>query len=163
MPDARALLQQVATRAMVEYGLEPEWSVAAADEARHLNDASVAGLRDLRDLPWSSIDNDESRDLDQLEVVVTEANGGTRLLIAVADVDALVVKGSAHDDHARINTTSVYTAARIFPMLPEALSTDRTSLNEGEDRPAIVVDMRIGADGVPTGGEVYRAAVRNRA
>ena len=119
-------------------------------------------LRDLRDLPWSSIDNDESRDLDQLEVAV-EASGKVRLLIAVADVDALVQKGSALDDHARTNTTSVYTTARIFPMLPEVLSTDRTSLNERRGSPGA---------GRRHGGQrrrharrsgCVRAAVRNRA
>jgi exoribonuclease-2 len=162
MPDARAILQHVATRAMIDYGLSPELPPEAAAETRHLRDASVSGLPDLRHLPWSSIDNDESRDLDQVETVLEES-GGVRLLIAIADVDSLVPKGSALDDHARTNTTSVYTPARIFPMLPEALSTDRTSLNEQEDRPAVVVDMRIAEDGGVDGTAVYRAAVRNHA
>ena len=162
MQDARDILQQIAARAMIDYGLQPELLPDALAEARQLRDASVSGLRDLRDLPWSSIDNDESRDLDQLEVVVEEG-GGARLLIAIADVDSLVEKGSALDDHARANTTSVYTTARIFPMLPEALSTDRTSLNEDEDRPALVVDMRIGEAGQVDGPALYRAAVRNHA
>jgi VacB/RNase II family 3'-5' exoribonuclease len=161
MPDARAILQHIAVRAMIDYGLEPELAPRAVEETRRLRDAPVDGLRDLRSLPWSSIDNDESKDLDQLEVTIEES-GGVRLLVAVADVDALVPKGSALDDHARINTTSVYTTARIFPMLPEALSTDRTSLNETEDRPALVIDMRVGNDGQVT-GDVYRAAVRNQA
>jgi VacB/RNase II family 3'-5' exoribonuclease len=161
MPDARAILQHIAIRAMIDYGLEPELPPQAVEETRRLRDAPVDGLRDLRGLPWSSIDNDESKDLDQLEVTVEDSKG-VRLLVAVADVDALVIKGSALDDHARANTTSVYTTARIFPMLPETLSTDRTSLNEGEDRPALVVDMRVGADG-DVSGEVYRAAVRNHA
>jgi exoribonuclease II len=161
MPDARAILQHIAIRAMIDYGLEPELAPQALEETRRLRDAAVDGLRDLRGLPWSSIDNDESRDLDQLEVTVEE-QGGVRLLVAIADVDCLVPKGSALDDHARVNTTSVYTTARIFPMLPEALSTDRTSLNEEEDRPALVVDMRVGEDGVAS-GDVYRAAVRNHA
>jgi VacB/RNase II family 3'-5' exoribonuclease len=162
MPDARAILQRIAIRAMIDYGLEPELAPRAVAETRQLRDAPVDGLRDLRELPWSSIDNDESKDLDQLEVAV-EDHGSVRLLVAVADVDALVTKGSAVDDHARTNTTSVYTTARIFPMLPEALSTDRTSLNEGEDRPALVVDMRVSDDGTLAGADVYRAAVRNRA
>jgi VacB/RNase II family 3'-5' exoribonuclease len=162
MPDARDILQHIAVRAMIDYGLEPELPPQAVAEARQLHDAPVEGLRDLRALSWSSIDNDESRDLDQLEVAVEE-HGTVRLLIAVADVDALVPKGSALDAHAGMNTTSVYTAARIFPMLPEELSTDRTSLNENEDRPALVVDMRVGEDGALAGADVYRAAVRNRA
>ena len=162
MPDARAILQRIATRAMIDYGLQPEFPAEAQAEVRHLSDAPVDGLRDLRALPWSSIDNDDSKDLDQLEVVVEEA-GAVRLLIAVADVDSLVAKGSALDDHARTNTTSVYTTARVFPMLPEALSNDRTSLNQSEDRPALVVDMAIADDGTVTQSEVYRAAVRNHA
>src|SRR4051812_11058663 len=162
MPDARAILQHIAARAMVDYGLAPELPADAEAEVRELGTASLSGLRDLRQLPWSSIDNDDSKDLDQLEVVI-EANGTVRLLIAVADVDSLVPKGSALDDHARTNTTSVYTAARVFPMLPEALSNDRTSLNESEDRPALVVDMAIADDGTVTKAEVYRAAVRNHA
>jgi exoribonuclease-2 len=159
---ARAILQHIAARAMIDYGLEPELSAEALAEVGRMGDASVAGLRDLTQLPWSSIDNDESRDLDQLEVVVEEGSG-SRLLIAIADVDCLVGKGSALDDHARTNTTSVYTAARIFPMLPEPLSTDRTSLNAGENRPAIVVDMVVNDDGAIALSDVYRAAVRNHA
>ncbi len=162
MSDARAILQYIAARAMIDYGLEPELSAEAAAEVRRLGDAPVDGLRDLRHLPWSSIDNNESRDLDQLEVIVEET-GSVRLLIAIADVDALVAKGSAVDDHARTNTTSVYTAARIFPMLPEPLSTDRTSLNAGQDRPALVVDMVVDDDGAITASDVYQAAVRNHA
>ena len=162
MSDARAILQNIAHRAMIDYGLQPELPADAEAEVRDLGAAPLAGLRDLRELPWSSIDNDDSKDLDQLEVVI-EANGMARLLIAVADVDSLVPKGSALDDHARINTTSVYTPARVFPMLPEALSNDRTSLNQSEDRPALVVDMAVADDGTVTQSEVYRAAVRNHA
>jgi VacB/RNase II family 3'-5' exoribonuclease len=159
--DHSTRLQAIARRAMVQYGLEPDWPAEADAELAHLGAPDGKGLRDLRDLPWSSIDNDDSRDLDQLEVCVTK--GGTRLLIAIADVDALVVKGSALDGHARANTTSVYTPARIFAMLPPQLSTDLTSLNQDQDRPALVVDMAIGADGVVTGSDVYRAMVRNHA
>ena len=161
MPDARAILQHIAVRAMIDYGLEPELPPQALEETRRLRDAPVDGLRDLRRLPWSSIDNDESRDLDQLEVTVEDSDG-VRLLVAVADVDALVTKGSALDDHARANTTSVYTTARIFPMLPETLSTDRTSLNEDEDRPALVVDMRVGADGDVSGRGLSRRGPESR-
>ena len=161
MTEARALLQSIAVRAMIEYGLEPEWPPQAAAELHRLDDPPINGLRDLRHLPWSSIDNDESRDLDQLEVCIDD--GPPRLLIAIADVDALLKKGSALDAHARKNTTSVYTAARIFPMIPEPLSTDRTSLNEGEDRAALVVDMTVDDDGAVVESGVYRAVVKNRA
>jgi exoribonuclease-2 len=159
--DHGAALQEIARRAMIAYGLEPDWSAQAERELERLGEAPLNGLRDLRSLPWSSIDNDESRDLDQLEVCIED--GPARLLIAIADVDALVRKGSALDAHAGTNTTSVYTPARIFPMLPPELSTDRTSLNEGADRPALVADMTIGADGSLTASDVYSAVVRNHA
>ena len=104
-------------------------------------------VRDLRNLLWASIDNDDSRDLDQLTVAESLAGGQVRILVAVADVDALVRKGSALDGHAARNTTSVYTPAAIFPMLPEELSTNLTSLNEDQDRIAIVADMVFKEDG----------------
>ncbi len=160
--DHAARLQAIARRAMVQYGLEPEWPPQAIAELERLRQPGVTGLRDLRELPWSSIDNDESRDLDQLEVCV-ENGGRPRLLVAIADVDALVPPESAIDRHARANTTSVYTPARIFAMLPPRLSTDLTSLNEGQDRAAVVVDMAIGEDGVVTASEIYRGLVRNHA
>jgi VacB/RNase II family 3'-5' exoribonuclease len=146
---------------MIQYGLEPDWPPQVEAELAHLRQPDETGLRDLRALPWSSIDNDESRDLDQLEVCVDE--GTPRLLIAIADVDSLVRRGSALDGHAETNTTSVYTPARIFAMLPPQLSTDLTSLNEGQDRAAIVVDMTIGGDGALVASDVYRAVVRNHA
>ncbi len=120
-------------------------------------------VRDLRDLLWASIDNDDSRDLDQLTVAEAMPGDKVKILVAVADVDSLVKNGSAIDEHARHNTTSVYTAARIFPMLPEKLSTDLTSLNFNEDRLAIVVEMVIGADGSLQDSDIYRARVRNHA
>src|SRR6185369_5724234 len=133
----RAILQSIAERAMVERGLLPTFSDAAAAElegiqARASTDDASGGkspIRDLTGLLWASIDNDDSRDLDQLTVAETVPGGAVKIRVAVADVDALVKDGSAIDQHARHNTTSVYTAAEIFPMLPEQLSTDRTSLN----------------------------------
>jgi VacB/RNase II family 3'-5' exoribonuclease len=163
--NARQRLSEIARRAMLERGLEPEFSAAAQAEAQATRgqvDPSGA-LRDLRDRLWCSIDNDDSRDLDQLTVAVDGASGGRRVLVAVADVDAAVAKDSAVDAHARVNTTSVYTAAQVFPMLPERMSTDLTSLNQDADRLAIIVDVTVGADGAVAGGEVYRARVRNRA
>ena len=146
---------------MVKYGLQPDWPPAARAELAHLREQPAPQLRDLRDLPWSSIDNDESRDLDQLEVCIEGAT--PRVLIAIADVDALVPKGCALDAHAETNTTSVYTPAHVFPMLPPELSTDRTSLNEDADRSAIVIDMEVGDDGEVGRSDVYPARVRNRA
>ena len=146
---------------MVAHGLEPDFPKAAHDQAARLPREDGGG-RDLRDLPWSSIDNDDSRDLDQLEVCVEEG-GQRRLLIAIADVDVLVTKGSPIDAHAALNTTSVYTPAVIFPMIPTTLSTDRTSLNPDEDRSAIVIDMTIEDGCAVPASTVYRALVRNKA
>jgi exoribonuclease-2 len=120
-------------------------------------------VRDLRAWLWASIDNDDSRDLDQLTVAEASDAGPTRILIAIADVDAKVKPGSALDHHAGTNTTSVYTDARTFPMLPELLSTDLTSLNEGRERLALVVEMLVDRDGKVTEELLYRAVVVNRA
>jgi len=151
---------------MTERGLSPDFSPEAlAQLARFTSAASEpdAAIKDLRTMLWSSIDNDDSRDLDQL--TVAEAGKGTdvRVLVAIADVDALVKKDTPVDAHARTNTTSVYTAAQIFPMLPERVSTDLTSLGQGVDRLAIVVDMTVSADGAVGASSVYRANVRNQA
>jgi ribonuclease R len=162
----RAILQDIAHRVMLERGLLPEFSAAAlAELGRIQSPATIDGgpERDLRDLLWASIDNDDSRDLDQLTVAEALPEDKRRLLVAVADVDALVKDGSAIDTHARHNTTSVYTAAQIFPMLPEKLSTNLTSLNINEERLAIVVEMVMGADGSLQDSDIYRARVRNRA
>ena len=161
----RARLCRIARHAMVEYDLEPDFPPAALAELARLAKATpkAASARDLRHLPWCSIDNDDSRDLDQLTVSENLAGGATKILVAIADVDALVRKDSPIDGHARQNTTSVYTAAEIFPMLPERLSTDLTSLNVDEDRPAIIVEMAVTSDGAVVGSEVYRALVRNKA
>jgi exoribonuclease-2 len=157
-------LVRIADNAMRERGLEPEFSAAVQAEVAALTGAAAEPTaRDLRDLLWCSIDNDDSRDLDQLSVGERLANGGTRLLVAIADVDALVRKGSAIDQHAGLNTTSVYTAARIYPMLPEHLSFDLTSLVQDADRLSVVIDMTVTKDGELDGADVYRATVRNKA
>ncbi len=162
----RSILQRIAHRVMLEKGLVPEFPPPALAELAGIHGpATVAGesTRDLRSLLWCSIDNDDSRDLDQLTVAEAMPNGAARVLVAIADVDALVKKGSALDDHARQNTTSVYTVAETFPMLPEKLSTDLTSLNCESDRPAIVIEIVLDGDGSLQGSDVYRATVRNRA
>ena len=161
-------LAAIARNAMRERGLLSEFSAVVVAELGAVARAATApasdeSIRDLRALPWSSIDNDDSRDLDQLSAAGLTASGGPAILVAVADVDALVKRDSAIDAHARANTTSVYTAGGIFPMLPEQLSTDLTSLNEGEDRQAIVTEMAIGEDGSVRESLVYRALVRNHA
>ena len=161
---AREDLIRIADRVMREKGLEPEFPRAVLDELRSIPGAArAAGVKDLRELPWCSIDNDDSRDLDQLSVGERRSDGSTRLRIAIADVDALVPRDSAVDRHAGVNTTSVYTAARIYPMLPERLSTDLTSLVQDEDRLAVVVEVVVAPDGTLDGSDVYRATVRNRA
>jgi len=157
---------RIATEAMRERGLEPEFPAGIAKQL-----ASISGpgrdpdprILDLTALPWCSIDNDDSLDLDQLTVCEPLADGAVKVRVAVADVDALVAKGSAIDRHAWINTTSVYTSARIFPMLPERLSTDLSSLNLGQDRLTLVTEMTIAADASISQSSVRRAMVRNQA
>ena len=159
-------LHQIAIDAMRARGLLPAFAPQAlqeAEDARQTVPEQSSAIRDLRHLGWFSIDNDDTRDLDQLSVAEPLAAGGTRLLVAVADVDTKVAPGGAVDGHAAANTTSVYTAAGVFPMLPEALYTDMTSLHEGHERLAVVVDMQVEADGTVSASSVYRALVLNRA
>ncbi|TFZ07453.1 RNB domain-containing ribonuclease [Ramlibacter henchirensis] len=149
---------------MQTHGLEPDFPAAALLEANAARPpAPHADIRDLRALAWFSIDNDDTQDLDQLSVAESLPGGATRLLVAIADVDALARRGSAVDAHAALNTTSVYTAAGTFPMLPPVLSTDRTSLHEGQERLAVVVEMQVEDDGAVTQHQLYRAAVTNQA
>ena len=165
--DNHALLN-IAREAMRQRGLQPDFSAAAQSEAAAMSEPISPGepaVRDLRDLLWCSIDNDDSRDLDQLTVALPEAGSVQRILVAIADVDTLVLAGSAIDAHARANTTSVYTAAGIFPMLPLRLSTDLSSLNENRDRLAIVIaiEIAVGEQGALGDAQVFRALVRNQA
>lgn len=151
---------------MREHGLEPDFPPAALAQLRAIGApgaAAGADVRDLRSLLWCSIDNDESRDLDQLSVAEVLAGGATRVWVAIADVDATVAAGSPLDAHASANTTSVYTAAQVFPMLPERLSTDLTSLADRQERSSLVVEMTVTADGAVSASDVYRARVVNRA
>ena len=162
----RALLLRVAREAMLKRGLQPDFSPAAEAEADRLEPPRApfpAGARDSRDLLWCSIDNDDSRDLDQLTVAEELPGGRVRVLVAVADVSAGVAAGSALDQHAGANTTSVYTPAQNFPMLPERLSTDLTSLNEAQDRLAMVTEWITDGEGRVDAPQVYPAVVRNRA
>jgi VacB/RNase II family 3'-5' exoribonuclease len=162
----RSILQRIAHRAMIEKGLDPDFPAQALAELDGIHGPATGteeSTRDLRSLLWCSIDNDDSRDLDQLTVAEAMPAGTTKVLVAIADVDALVKKGSALDDHARQNTTSVYTIAEIFPMLPEKLSTDLTSLNYESDRLAIVIEMVLAGDGSLQSSDIYGAVVRNRA
>jgi exoribonuclease-2 len=151
---------------MKERGFLPDFSRAALNELEKIQEVNLgaeAPKKDLRHLLWASIDNDDSLDLDQLTVAEALPDKRVKILVAVADVDALAKKNSAIDEHARHNTTSVYTAGKTFPMFPDKLSTDLTSLNYHEDRPAIVIDMVINDVGEMQSSDIYHALVRNHA
>jgi exoribonuclease-2 len=160
----RATLQRIAHRVMLEKGLVPDFSVKALAELEAIHGPAAGNgktIRDLRNLLWCSIDNDDSRDLDQLTVAEAMAAGAVKILVAIADVDAVVKQTSELDNHAKQNTTSVYTVAQTFPMLPEKLSTDLTSLGFNADRVAIVIEMVFSADGSLQSSDIYQAFVRN--
>jgi VacB/RNase II family 3'-5' exoribonuclease len=158
-------LKRLASDAMRAHGLAPDLPPAAVAQAKAATLATESGpeIRDLRDLLWSSIDNDDSLDLDQIEVAESVAGGQCKLRVGIADVDSVVKAGTAVDQHARLNTTSVYTAAEIFPMLPERLSTNLTSLGQDQDRLCVVIEMTVEANGMLGASSIYRARVRNRA
>lgn len=160
-------LRAVAENVMRENGFDPEFSLEVMQEVDALNEAAdqslPPGTQDLRNLLWSSIDNRESKDLDQVEVAERKPDGSIVVRIAIADVESLVPRGAPADDHAAANTTSVYTGVAVFPMLPERLSTDLTSLNEGQDRLAVVIEFSVGKDGTLDGESVYRALIHNHA
>ena len=161
-------LQAIAKTIMEQRGFEPDFPAAVSQQLASLRQnppAIAAGgdIRDLRSLFWSSIDNDTSRDLDQVEVAERTANGDVKVMIGIADVDAFVPKQSPIDQHAATETTTVYTGVRNFPMLPEELSTGITSLLEGQGRLSIIIEFVIDSSGAVTSSELYRALVRNQA
>ncbi len=166
MPDQEFDLFASARQEMIDEGFQPDFPSGVEEQLRVLKSRAESPLggnvRDLRSLLWSSIDNDTSRDLDQAEVA-ERVSGGIRIMIAIADVDCDVSIGSPIDRHAAEQTTSVYTGIRTFSMLPEELSTDLTSLNEGVDRLAVVVDMVVGDDGSISSTGIYRALINNQA
>jgi ribonuclease R len=162
----RTILKGIAHRAMLERDLLPDFSTEALAELERLQVPSPTNgeyVRDMRSLLWASIDNDDSLDLDQLTLAEEVPGDNIQVLVAIADVDSFIKDGSAIDKHARHNTTSVYTVAEIFPMLPEKVSTDVASLNFNEDRLAIVVEMVIDVDGSLRDSTIYKAWVRNHA
>jgi exoribonuclease-2 len=160
-------LTAAAHAAMIEHGFHPDFPPAAAAELATIeaqpNPPAESGITDLRKLLWSSIDNDTSKDLDQIEWAEQLPDGRIRVLVGVADVDARVHQGSAIDTHAQSETTSVYTGVVIYPMLPRELSEGITSLNEDQDRTAFVIEFAVGADGKTSDEKAYRALVRNQA
>src|SRR5688572_29658062 len=160
-------LARLAVEEIIEHGFKPEYPPEAHREverlARRPAPTTRDGRHDLRELLWSSVDNRTSRDLDQIEFAESLPDGSIRLMIGIADVDALVTRGTATDEHAATNTTSVYTGVRVFHMLPAELSTGLTSLNEGEDRNAVIIEMHVAPDGTMTPVDAYRALVHNYA
>ncbi len=161
-------LQAIAKEIMLEHGFEPEFPPQVADQLadlrNHSQQVQASGeVRDLRTLLWSSIDNDTSRDLDQIEVAVCGINGEAKIMIGIADVDAFAGRQTAIDQHAARETTTVYAGIRNFPMLPEELSTGQTSLLEDQDRMAVVTEFTVDSDGNLESSDVYRAVVRNKA
>ena len=166
MSDTEFDLFASARQEMIDEGFHPDFPLGVQEQLKILQSRAAlpagGGLRDLRSLLWSSIDNDSSRDLDQAEFA-ERVSGGIRVMIAIADVDSDVTIGSPIDQHASEETTSVYTGIRTFPMLPESLSTDITSLNEAADRLAVVIEMVVGGDGAISSTGIYRALVRNQA
>jgi VacB/RNase II family 3'-5' exoribonuclease len=160
-------LIKAAHATMLEHGFQPDFPEEAKDELKQIEERptlpAIPGAKDLRQLLWSSIDNDTSKDLDQIEWAEQLPDGRIRVLVGVADVDARVARGTSLDKHAASETTSVYTGVTVFPMLPTDLSEGITSLNENQDRIAIVIEMCVDQSGTASGGNAYRALVRNKA
>jgi VacB/RNase II family 3'-5' exoribonuclease len=160
-------LQATAKEIMQKYGFEPDFPAPVATQLANLGQQPQVSpsrdVRDLRNLLWSSIDNDTSRDLDQIEVVESAPNGDVKVMVGIADVDAFVAKMTPIDQHAARETTTVYTGIRNFPMLPEQLSTGVTSCLENQDRLSIVIEFVVDADGNLNSSDVYRALVQNKA
>jgi exoribonuclease R len=161
-------LQAIAKQIMLEHGFEPDFPPGVPQQLvelkAHPPEAAPGGdIRDLRQLLWSSIDNDTSRDLDQIEVAERLSSGEIKVMVGIADVDAFVRQQSPIDGHAAKETTTVYTGIRNFPMLPEELSTDASSLLENGDKLSVVIEFMLGPDGEVSSSDVYRAIVRNQA
>jgi VacB/RNase II family 3'-5' exoribonuclease len=162
--DLRAIARQVMQARGFQPDFAPETKKQLADIKTHPPQLAPSNkVRDLRNLLWSSIDNDTSKDLDQIEVAHRSPNGEVKIMIGIADVDAFVAKDSPIDQHAARETTTVYTGVSIFPMLPEELSTGASSLLENADRPAVVTEFTVSAEGSLGPSNVYRAIVRNKA
>jgi exoribonuclease-2 len=161
-------LQAIARDVMRQHGFDPDFPEGTQQQLAQLRAnppaiAASATVRDLRKLLWSSIDNDTSRDLDQIEVAERLPSGAAKVLVGIADLDAFVPRKSVIDQHAAQETTTVYAGIRNFPMLPEELSTGKTSLLENQDRLSVVIEFVVDADGHVTSSDVYRALVRNQA
>ena len=155
-------LQAIAKQVMQQRGFQPDFPPEVpqqlADLKAHPPQIAAGGdIRDLRNLLWSSIDNDTSRDLDQIEVADRASNGDVKVMVGIADVDAFVPKQTAIDQHAARETTTVYAGVRNFPMLPEELSTGKTSLLENQDCLSVVIEFVVDSAGIVKSPSVYRA------
>lgn len=162
----RITLQQIARRAMISRGFAPDFPTELLEELKEINIPATyksEEAKDMRSLRWCSVDNDDSLDLDQLTYAEQLPGNKVRVLVAIADVDAMVTKQSKIDNYASQNTATIYTIAQIFPMLPEKLSTDFTSMRMGADRCAVVIEMIVDDEGVVQQSDVYPATVRNHA
>jgi len=159
-------MQSIARQVMLDHGFQPDFPPPVQQQLAQLKPTQPTaqnGLRDLRHLLWSSIDNDTSKDLDQIEVAEPLPNGDTKILIGIADVDTDVPRNTPIDQHASAQGTTVYTGVRNFSMLPEALSTGLTSLLENQDNASIIIEYVVSGDGHVKSSDLYRALVRNRA
>ena len=161
-------LQALAKEIVLQRGFKPDFSHDVNQQVAELraHPPSISpgtSVRDLRNVLWSSIDNDESRDLDQIEAAEALSNGSTRIRVGIADIDCFVPRRTAIDQHASRETTTVYAGVRNFPMLPEPLCTDQTSLLENQDRLAVIVEFIVDGEGHVTANDLYQAMVRNRA
>jgi exoribonuclease-2 len=167
MPTAPFDLRARAHQAALAAGFHPDFPAEVIQETQRLKQQPspppAAAIRDLRSLAWSSIDNDTSRDLDQVEYVERLPDGTLRLLVGIADVDSLVAKGTAIDRRAQAECTSVYTGVATFPMLPNDLSTGMTSLLGEQERLAIVIELQISEAGEPASHDIYPARLQNHA
>jgi len=162
MPQDNFNLAAAARQEMIDHGFSPDFPPEAERQLETIRLQPDGSLRDLTSPLWSSIDNDDSRDLDQIEWA-ERVSGGIRVLVGVADVDSAVAKATSIDSHAAREATTVYAGVHTFPMLPERLSTDLTSLSENQDRAGIVIEMVVAADGSIASNSIYRALLRNRA
>lgn len=163
----RVDMDSLAKNVMQKHGFDPDFPDSVLMELNSIDGPVAFGpelpARDLRKLLWCSIDNVDSRDLDQLTYAEKLENGNWKIYVSVADVDVLVPQNTAIDRHASVNTTSIYTPTKIFPMLPEKLSTDFTSLNPAEDRLSMVVEIELNKEGEFVRYDIYQAWVRNYA
>ncbi|UUX93834.1 RNB domain-containing ribonuclease [Methanoplanus endosymbiosus] len=160
-------LKAIARDAMKSYGFAPRFPDQVIRESENISGRifpdNVTEAADLRHLLWSSIDNFDSKDLDQIEFCEEKDGGIINVKVAIADVDCYVPKDSATDRYAAYNTTAVYTGVETFFMIPFKLCGNISSLLPGKDCQAVVAEYDILPDGDIEHVGVYRAVVSNKA